>query len=774
MSNESSEQPAGTFTEPPAAVEAQISENNQEKEHELDLHQAMKSEPSEAQIPPEPVSGSIPAPPTADDEDDESYDPTEQQENPDEQLATANVQSATKEPAPAGNQDSEDESYDPTENTTLATSSTAATASSAFDPAVTKSLTEKLFSDPSFLSLSFDEQQKRVLEEYQKLVSAESENQPVSASGPRHDLSVPMTAEESELYEAYLASERKVNHRQELRPNSKLFIGNLPGDYMTKEGIFRVFHKYGKILSITFKGQYGFVQFQEPESVSEAIQAESNYTVDGHKLIMEVAKNSRPAEIENRQIKEQAKRARSLAKDETVGYVSRNQRQKVVECQLYSKPNVDQSFARDISISFQNLGIVAERQMLKAHQRQQQIKNDAAYSGVMSVGFVNGNGTLNLYIFDKAPDGGVRFDEYLSVSASDAAQLILREKNTRQTKPRESHGQNQNQNRSSYQQQGNRNGYGNNQQYQQQQHQHDRSRNNRNNYNHNDGGSYGNRAGGRYNNNNHSNRRERYNPYNNVDPNYNQHQQQQQQQQHSQTPPPAQLPQLDPANLMQSLQNLPPQTLQSLISLATSQQQQQQQYPGYTPSPSTDVHALLSSLATQAPHQTPFQYPPQPQMNYPPQFQYQQQQGQGQGQAGQSQPSSVKDLLASLEQFTVELRPSGLQDSQVLDGGRKLVVARSLVVQAGDSLLSAFMDKRMGLQLAVDVVLGPFVLGDLHSDTRDMGVLLDEVGADLSGESFNRPDIRGLSKDQDCVLDGVCWDNWRVVCVGVRLVKGTF
>ncbi len=45
-----------------------------------------------------------------------------------------------------------------------------------------------------------------------------------------------------------------------LDPRSRLFIGNLPTEKVTKQELFQIFSPYGDILEVVLKANYGFIQ----------------------------------------------------------------------------------------------------------------------------------------------------------------------------------------------------------------------------------------------------------------------------------------------------------------------------------------------------------------------------------------------------------------------------------------------------------------------------------------------------------------------------------
>nr|2KVI_A Chain A, Nuclear polyadenylated RNA-binding protein 3 [Saccharomyces cerevisiae] len=78
-------------------------------------------------------------------------------------------------------------------------------------------------------------------------------------------------------------------------PKSRLFIGNLPLKNVSKEDLFRIFSPYGHIMQINIKNAFGFIQFDNPQSVRDAIECESQEMNFGKKLILEVSSsNARP------------------------------------------------------------------------------------------------------------------------------------------------------------------------------------------------------------------------------------------------------------------------------------------------------------------------------------------------------------------------------------------------------------------------------------------------------------------------------------------------
>ncbi|RPA98959.1 hypothetical protein L873DRAFT_1685803 [Choiromyces venosus 120613-1] len=111
----------------------------------------------------------------------------------------------------------------------------------------------------------------------------------------------PFTADEEDEYERFLTDERDyVTQGQWDRfpAGSRLFIGNLPTEKVTKRDLFRIFHRHGRLAQVSIKQAYGFVQFLDISSCAAALRHEQGSTVRGRKMHLEVSKpqrNTRPA-----------------------------------------------------------------------------------------------------------------------------------------------------------------------------------------------------------------------------------------------------------------------------------------------------------------------------------------------------------------------------------------------------------------------------------------------------------------------------------------------
>ncbi|KAJ5891085.1 uncharacterized protein N7473_007313 [Penicillium subrubescens] len=74
---------------------------------------------------------------------------------------------------------------------------------------------------------------------------------------------------------------------------SRLFVGNLPTERVTKRDMFHRFHQYGKLAQISIKQAYGFIQFLEAGACHAALQIEQGALIRGRKIHLEISKPQR-------------------------------------------------------------------------------------------------------------------------------------------------------------------------------------------------------------------------------------------------------------------------------------------------------------------------------------------------------------------------------------------------------------------------------------------------------------------------------------------------
>ncbi|KAH0367134.1 hypothetical protein KCU65_g4835, partial [Aureobasidium melanogenum] len=129
---------------------------------------------------------------------------------------------------------------------------------------------------------------------FQQGMKLESQRERKLATGEALDEDdQPWTPEIQQRYDKFLTEERKYvteGNWEQFPYGSRLFVGNLSSERVTKRDIFHVFHKYGDLAQISIKQAYGFVQFLESGGCSKAINAEQGKTIRGKKIHLEVSK----------------------------------------------------------------------------------------------------------------------------------------------------------------------------------------------------------------------------------------------------------------------------------------------------------------------------------------------------------------------------------------------------------------------------------------------------------------------------------------------------
>lgn len=88
---------------------------------------------------------------------------------------------------------------------------------------------------------------------------------------------------------------------------SRLFVGNLSSEKVTKRDIFHIFHWYGELAQISIKQAYGFVQFLRTEDCMRALENEQGTWIKDKRIHLEISK---PQKSRNQQ-QNHSRRSRS-------------------------------------------------------------------------------------------------------------------------------------------------------------------------------------------------------------------------------------------------------------------------------------------------------------------------------------------------------------------------------------------------------------------------------------------------------------------------------
>ncbi|KAI5361659.1 Putative RNA recognition motif domain, nucleotide-binding alpha-beta plait domain superfamily [Septoria linicola] len=129
----------------------------------------------------------------------------------------------------------------------------------------------------------------------------------------------PWTADTQRKYDYFMNEERRyVNEARwdQFPSGSRLFVGNLSSEKVTKRDIFHVFHHYGEIAQISIKQAYGFVQFLRVEDCMKALAVEQGRQIRDKRIHLEISKPQKPPrDKQQNQNQNHGRRSRSPAFD---------------------------------------------------------------------------------------------------------------------------------------------------------------------------------------------------------------------------------------------------------------------------------------------------------------------------------------------------------------------------------------------------------------------------------------------------------------------------
>lgn len=254
----------------------------------------------------------------------------------------------------------------------------------------------------------------------------------------RPDMAEPMSAEEQQRYSEYLHGETKITEIQSFPPKSRLFIGNLPLRHVSKEDLFRIFSPYGHIFQINIKNAFGFIQFDNPKSVLDSIEHESEEMNFGKRLILEVSSsNARPqfdhgdhgTNTSSTYVTSSKRNFEGEENDDDDDMYRDSQYKKTKtrtpQCLIYVKKAADRSYAYNVFTNMsKKTGLDTDMVVLKPRMELRKLVNEAAYDGVWGVVLVNKNKNVDVQTFYQGPGGETKSDEYVGVSTNEAISIF--------------------------------------------------------------------------------------------------------------------------------------------------------------------------------------------------------------------------------------------------------------------------------------------------------------------------------------------------------------
>jgi len=262
---------------------------------------------------------------------------------------------------------------------------------------------------------------------------------PINPFCLRPNIRKPMSPEEKKAFYEYLEQEDNSNGGKfdDYPIGSRLFIGNLAVNTLKKEDVFRVFHPYGKIVQVNLKQGFGFIQYTNAESCSRAIKGESNVPLHNKFMHLEVSKHQIQKAIERQNVSRSSggrSRARSRSPSRERDS-SANERERSPVRSKRSGPEVKVLLTASSSMEYNDkllkrlnadgLEVDVEISEKKVDDIPQEQVLDSAYSGVYAVISTCEGDLVNIMVFEKDLDGGIKFDEYTSLSIDAAVELVL-------------------------------------------------------------------------------------------------------------------------------------------------------------------------------------------------------------------------------------------------------------------------------------------------------------------------------------------------------------
>lgn len=301
--------------------------------------------------------------------------------------------------------------------------------------------------DPKFVTLSQADQMKLIMEQLNKknvqLQAANSANYnqvysfnkpsrdlkapiplvPVNEFCRRPNITAPMTPGEIQAYDEFIKKEAYYNDLEnwdEFPDNSRLFVGNLPANTVSKQDLFRIFSQYGEVIQIAIKAGYGFVQFRDVQSCMDCIKGETNVPLHNKLLRLDP---SRPQKSKRQGRTEDllSSRGRERSAED-----SKKRRKVTPDCQVYITGQSTVFFIRKVKKAFASSQITIDTEDV-THRDMSEVISEAAYSGVLGACIIK-ELKVDIQTFESTPDGGIKFDEYAEIEPEVGADILLKAK----------------------------------------------------------------------------------------------------------------------------------------------------------------------------------------------------------------------------------------------------------------------------------------------------------------------------------------------------------
>ncbi|KAK1757290.1 putative splicing factor, arginine/serine-rich 6 [Echria macrotheca] len=124
--------------------------------------------------------------------------------------------------------------------------------------------------------------------------------QPLSSPSTTH-YAPPHSPAGYQGWDAFLVDEKRYVDEakwERFPEGSRIFMGNLSADKVTKREVFDIFSRFGRLAQISLKNVYGFVQYHTVAEGQAAMQGAQGIELGGRKIHLEISRNKKK---ENRQ-----------------------------------------------------------------------------------------------------------------------------------------------------------------------------------------------------------------------------------------------------------------------------------------------------------------------------------------------------------------------------------------------------------------------------------------------------------------------------------------
>ncbi|CAH2354543.1 hypothetical protein CLIB1423_17S01530 [[Candida] railenensis] len=288
---------------------------------------------------------------------------------------------------------------------------------------------------------------------------------PVNEFCRRPNITIPMTPQEEKDYEAFVQTELRynsANNWDEFPDKSRLFVGNLPANTITKQDLYRIFSQYGEVIQIVIKAGFGFVQFRTTEACLECIKGETDVPLHNKIMRLDASRpqksgsSSSPIlsrgrerttseEVDDDQSNKRTKlddKTYQITKESTVDAQDTGKEadfdgdddegeedddeDSEPECYIYITSDSQSTVVKKCNEVFSKSEIVFEFEDV-SDQDITEVISDAAYTGIIGACVIK-ESKVDLQTFESTPDGGIKFDEYEGIEPEVAVEILAKYK----------------------------------------------------------------------------------------------------------------------------------------------------------------------------------------------------------------------------------------------------------------------------------------------------------------------------------------------------------